>query len=243
MRHVSITAGDPSRAYFAYGLRAIGLLLPFLGDVHMSGAGGNACYSISYSYGSMVDHSSCQGAQVGVELVNASEGDIVTNSQFSNVGTGVRIRVVPGQVPGPSNDEAVVSGNTITAQDRGIDLTWKRFVFVQGNDIHSTGGGAFQGVSITNEHQTYLSNNTVVGSGGSGLGILLTTDATARGGPTSATTISMNRFEDLATAVRIGAGTRDTIFAPDATRAKLPVEDEGVGTMMLPPAAGQSPRP
>jgi hypothetical protein len=237
IRHVNITASGAAHPYFAYGVSATGLFLPFLGDVHMNGAGGTACYAFSYSYGPMIDHSSCQGAGVAVEVMNAAEGEVVINSQFNNVGTGVKIQVVPGQVPGPSNDEAVIMGNTIAAQNRGIDLTWKKFVFVTGNEIHVPGNSAFVGVSLTNEGQTYVTNNIFTGSGNAGTGVLLTTDATTGRKPTIDTTIARNKFEGLATGVSIGSGVRNTVFGSNSTRTSSPLEDQGIGTVMLPSAA------
>jgi hypothetical protein len=234
MGHVNITASDPSRGHFAYGVRAVGARLAHLDDVHMSGDGATACYSFSFSYGSGVDRSSCQGAQVGVEMSDAAEGDYVTNSQFREVGTGIRIHVVPGQIPGPSNDEGMIEGNVIAARGRAIDVTNKRFVFIFGNRIHVPQDGGFEGVSLASVGQSYVTRNTFVGSSSVGTGIVLANDATSVNKPTVETTISQNVFGGLATAVNIGAGVRGTVFCPGSARPGPPVDDRGIGTVMLP---------
>jgi len=221
LRHVDFSASGASRAYFAYGVRATGLYLAFLGDVQMRGAGGVACYAFSYSYGTMVDHSTCEGPRVGVDLINASEGDVVTNSQFRNVAIAIRMRVVPGEVPGPSNDGAVIVGNTISAQITGIDLTWKRFVFIDRNDLQASGRGSFDGVVLANEGPSYVTGNVITGADGTGNGIRLTNDAASRAGLTSAITISRNTFARIGTAVSIGSGVRDTILRSNVFDRKV----------------------
>ena len=235
VRNVTVGAARPTKDYFDYGINAVGLFVPYITKVQMSGVD-STCFLLDVTYAPMIEHSSCAGAKVGVDVPHAAEGEFVTDSQITNVQTGIRITVVPHHIRGPSNSRGGITGNTITAQSRGVDITWKMYMFIDHNVISQVGkNAAYSGIVLNKVGQARITHNTFSGAGAGSTAVLLMSDLSTPGAPTHETLVADNVFNSLTTYVYIGRKVYNTLLRDTvlSTTNKF-VVDLGVGTQILP---------
>ncbi len=232
MENVSMTG--TSGNYFNYGLKATGIFVPSLTNVHMSGAGGTACFSFGASYGASVDNSSCSGTTIGIDMPMAGEGESVINSTIADVDTGIRITVVlGGGATGPSGSAGEISGNTIKAKARGVDITGKSYMYIQGNTFTSGTTGTYQDIRVTDTYAMMIAGNTFSGGGANRTGITLID--TGAPGPLRGynNTVTGNAFSGLGVGVKIGSGMFNTVITKNTfTGTTQPIVNQGTNTVI-----------
>jgi hypothetical protein len=227
--------GAAGADHFGYGIKAVHLVRPIFDAFKMSGQGSVACFWIEDTYGIGIKHSSCAGAQFGLNAVRTSEGNIISDSEFLDVGTAIKMEVVPGEVPGPSAMDGKILNTRIRARTRGIDLDGKTFFTIQGNMFESSAGnGVYTDVMLTDTQRVFVTENIFVGTGVNRTGISVVRGTKPWPKSATVTSIARNTFGSFQTGVSVSAGAKGTYILNNTFNTVVQVKNNGASTYIYP---------
>ncbi len=211
--------GTAQGAYFREGIHARYLNRPVISNVKVrnSSAGLNrsnsSCLYFFYSYGVDVNHSECLNADYGINMNFVAEGDVVSNSHFHGVNTGVRMYVARNiaDVPGPSNTDGKITGNTINYRRHGVIIQGKSWFTIAKNNITYQSNNQHSGVDIfvRDSRKVSVTMNNLKGSGQNRFGIIIDE---VDGGHSQLTYIFKNTIFDANTGIYTSSRTDFSII-------------------------------
>ena len=232
--------GRSSGDYFNYGMYLVGVRRPLIENVviegpRTGGPAGKACVSLESTYTPIINRVTCKSMSVGIDmpdtLWNAQEGFEVTNSNISNVNTGMRLKTVSAEPAG------WVFDNTISAIKIGVDLRSKKWVIISGNTFKRTGSSPYVDIAFIGIEESVIQYNKFTGNGTNRTGVLIENgDSEYVEGRTTVThesfgnTIAHNTFSAFDTHIDIATGVRETDIFDNSFTNTQNIVNKGIGT-------------
>lgn len=228
LRSVKIGRTD-SANYFTYGFKGSHLFIPTVNDVSMEGDlnGTVAGFYFEDTYTYKFGNCYIDGANVAIDALHTSEGQVIDRLVTTNVNIAVRMDVSLTNRPGPSASGGAIMNSRITACQTGVRMDNKSEVSIAYNTFSRQGTGPYTNIWLLDSRQMIVTDNLFTGGGSNQTGVAL--GCGVRGGGSNVAkniTIAYNEFGPLKTSVSISTNIYSVMIL-DNVNALTNVINEG----------------